>query len=58
MMKYKDGLICGACHGAKVLKDHANKPALCPQCGGRGYLPDRNELKEQQSDKKRVLLKG
>jgi len=57
-MNYKDGLICGACHGAKVLKDHANKPALCPQCGGRGYLPDKNELKEQQGEKKRVLLKG
>ena len=54
-----DRLICGTCRGDKVLRESATgKTYLCPKCLGNGYLPDRNELKEQQGDKKRVLLKG
>lgn len=57
-MNTKDGLICGVCHGEKVLKNPVGKSVLCPQCGGRGYLPNSQEIKEQQQNKKPVLLKG
>ena len=51
-MNTKDGLICGVCHGEKVLKNPVGKSVLCPQCGGRGYLPNSQEIKEQQQNKK------
>ena len=54
-----DRLICGTCRGAKVLRETATgKTHLCPKCMGAGYIADSNELKEQQGEKKRVLLKG
>ena len=60
-MKYQDGLICGICRGEKVIKKGVHnlvKVDICPKCHGRGYLPSSVELKEQQRDKKPVLLKG
>ena len=54
-----DRLICGTCRGDKVLRETATgKTHLCPKCMGAGYIADSNELKEQQGEKKRVLLKG
>ena len=54
-----DRLICGVCRGDKVLRESATgKTHLCPKCMGNGYISDSNDLKEQQGDKKRVLLKG
>ena len=54
-----DRLICGTCRGDKVLREAATgKTHLCPKCMGTGYIADSNELKEQQGEKKRVLLKG
>ena len=52
-----DGLICGLCRGEKIMKK-LGEHTLCPKCGGRGYLPNSEEIKEQQASKKRVLLKG
>ena len=39
-------------------KSAVGKSVLCPQCSGRGYLPNTEEIKEEQGNKKRVLLKG
>lgn len=58
MSQFKDGLICGVCHGEKVVTNPVGKSVLCPQCSGRGYLPNTKEIKEEQGNKKRVLLKG
>ena len=58
MNQLKDGLICSVCHGGKVLTNSVGKSVLCPQCSGRGYLPNTEEIKEEQGNKKRVLLKG
>ena len=58
---HRDGLMCATCRGEKLVKnivEGEGKYILCPKCDGTGYVANREKLKEEQGNKKPVLLKG